>query len=129
MKRWIETFIRARGYPPHIYVAGKYTGVSKRDVTRNIRAAEQGGLQVCAMGAYPIVPHCNTSHPSYSALQSYDFFMVNTLRQLRQCDAIYMLELWYDSRGACKEHSFAHAVYLPMFFQLTEREKTDDFGP
>lgn len=39
------------------------------------------------------------------------------LFQLMQCDAIFMLEGWYDSKGATLEHCYATTIGIKVFYQ------------
>ena len=47
---------------------------------------------------------------------------------LTQCDAIYMLEGWDDSKGACTEHSIAKTLGLMVFYDSDYKfaKKHDD---
>ncbi len=86
-----------------VYVAGPFSAPTRDGVERNIAKAVARGLEVAACGAFPVVPHANTSHPEYEALQPYDFWIKGTLLLLSRCHALMTVDGWEQSSGARKE--------------------------
>lgn len=43
---------------------------------------------------------------------------LNFKQILNQCDAIFMLPDWKDSKGACVEHETAIKMNIPIFYEL-----------
>lgn len=103
-----------------VYVAGKFTAPDRAGVKRNIAHAEAVGLEVAKLGLCPLIPHANTSHPNFEAVQPYTFWIEATLEMLRRCDAIVMVPGWEESRGACGEIAEAHRIGMPVFLTIEE---------
>ena len=101
-----------------VYVAGKYTAKTTHEVQRNINIAWDWGCEIAKAGAFPVIPHCNTSQ--MQDIQSPEFWYEGTLELLKRCDAIYMLRDWEDSRGAKVELSLAKELGLEVIFQASE---------
>lgn len=115
-----------------VYVAGPFSAPDRQGVERNIRAAEELGLEVAKLGLFPVVPHSNTSHPDYETAQPYQFWIDGTLELLRRCDAVVCVAGWERSSGARGECAEALRIGLPVFERLedlaavvnVERERT-----
>lgn len=105
-----------------IYVAGRFTATTREGVQRNIAEAVAIGLEVARVGAMPVIPHSNTSHPNFEALQPYTFWIDGTLELLRRCDGIIMVPGWEASRGACGELAEAQRLGLAVFMTIEELE-------
>ena len=45
-----------------VYVAGPYRGKNTFEIKRNIRTAEEVGIEVMALGAMPLIPLTNLAH-------------------------------------------------------------------
>jgi hypothetical protein len=64
-----------------VYVAGPFSGKGatreeqRADTELKIKRAEALGLKVARLGAYPVIPHCNTSHPEFEDVQPYQFWI------------------------------------------------------
>ena len=98
-----------------IYVAGPYRAKTRAQVDTNICHARELGKVVCGLGAYPIIPHSNTSHFEGSAPD--DFWLPATLEACRRCDAILMVEGWEESEGSRKELAEMERLGKPVFFE------------
>jgi hypothetical protein len=114
------TVLDADRYLPMTYVAGKFTGKTRGDVEQNIAAAVAVALEVARIGAFPVCPHANTSHPAFEELQPYTFWIDGTLELLRRCDAVVMVDNWRDSSGAKGEREEALKLGLPVFYSVSE---------
>jgi hypothetical protein len=103
-----------------IYVAGPFSAPTRQGVEENIRRAELLGVEVAKLGACPVVPHCNTSHPEFEHVQPYEFWIKATLELLRRCDAVIFTENWRESSGARAEHDDAISRHQPAFSSVGE---------
>jgi hypothetical protein len=103
-----------------IYVAGKFTAPDRAGVQRNIAAAVAIGLEIARLGAMPVIPHANTSHPNFEAIQPYMFWIDGTLELLRRSDACVMVPGWEESNGAKGERAEAHRLGIPVFDTIAE---------
>lgn len=103
-----------------IYVAGRFSGMDRACVERNIEAATQVGLQVAAAGAMPVIPHANTQHPEFETLQPYEFWIAGTMALLERCDALITVPGWEASKGACGEVKRATELGMPRFGSVEE---------
>lgn len=101
---------------PLIYVAGPYTAPTSAEVDTNIMRAREAGKVVCGLGAYPIIPHANTSHFEGAAPDS--FWLPATLEACRRCDAILILRGWQSSKGTLGELELMRDLHRPIFFEV-----------
>lgn len=106
-----------------VYVAGPFTAADRSGVQRNIAAAEAIGLEVARLGACPVVPHSNTSHPNYEAIQPYAFWIEATMELLRHCDALVTVPGWEASTGARGEVEEAARLRTPTFHTIEGLER------
>jgi nucleoside 2-deoxyribosyltransferase len=51
--------------------------------------------------------------------------LIDDMKELVRCDAIYMLKGWEDSMGARAEYYFAKAIGLPVSFEDEEDAKKE----
>lgn len=105
-----------------VYVAGPYSAPDRDGVEENIARAELLGLEVCKLGAMPVIPHSNTAHPFFEAAQPYQFWIEGTLELLRRSDAVVLTSDWERSSGARGEVAEAQRLGKPVFRTLTELE-------
>jgi hypothetical protein len=103
-----------------IYVAGRFTGMDRACVQRNIAEAVAVGLDVARVGAVPLIPHSNTQHPNFESLQPYEWWIEATKELLRRCDGIIMVPGWEASKGACGELAEAQRLGLAVFMSIEE---------
>jgi hypothetical protein len=106
-----------------VYVAGPFSAKDRAGVQRNIANAEAVGLEVAKMGAIPLIPHANTSHPNFEAIQPYEWWIAATLELLRRCDALVTVPGWERSSGARGEVLEAATMSIPVFHELAALEK------
>jgi len=111
-----------RGRKPRCYIAGPIAGVP--DFRERFAAAV---TVVESMGYEPVNPvnitpaaHDGDCPPGYdpgpnaTGHTSSACFMRADLRALLDCDAIFMLPGWRESRGATVEHAVAVACGIPV---------------
>jgi hypothetical protein len=106
--------------PPLVYLAGPFTATTRDGVERNIRAAEDIGIEVARLGAMPVCPHANTSRPEYEHVQGYDFWIVGTMKLMLVCNAVLMLDGWEQSNGARGERQVAHDACMTVLYSLDQ---------
>ncbi len=100
------------------YIAGPFSAPTREGVERNIDIAVQWGIQVAKLGAFPVVPHANTSHPDYETAQPYQFWIAGTLALLCVCGACLMVPGWEKSSGATGEKAEAERRGIPVFTDI-----------
>lgn len=110
-----------------VYIAGPFTGKGatrdeqRADTEQKIQRAERLGIQVARLGAYPVIPHCNTSHPDFEDVQPYQFWIEGTEELLlRSADAVLFTPDWQDSDGARGEERTAAERGIPRFYSLAD---------
>ncbi len=74
------------------------------------------GALVAGLGAYPIIPHSNTSH--FDGLATDTFWLEGTMELLRRCDAVFLAEDWERSSGSRAERIEALRLGIPVFYTL-----------
>lgn len=86
-----------------IYLSGKMTGLTKRQILRNFGKAEKKLIKAGFSVMNPSVTYHmkNIKEFSYEEWLKIDFTMLDV------CDAIYMLDNYQDSEGAKKELAYA----------------------
>lgn len=101
-----------------VYIAGPYRAATGWGIELNIQRARAFGAVVVMAGAYPVIPHSNTSH--FDGLAPDEFWLDGTMELLRRCDAAVFVTGWQDSSGARAEHSEALRLGLPCFERTEE---------
>jgi hypothetical protein len=96
-----------------IYIAGPIKAETSWQREKNIRNAEEETLGVLKLGAAAFCPH--TQARFYDGEMPYEAWIACDLEVLKRCDAVYFIQGWQDSTGACKEHAFAEANDIPIF--------------
>lgn len=86
-----------------IYISGKISGLPMEEVRAKFAQAEQ---QIVAFGHTPVNP-LNNGQPADA---SWEEQMLASIKMLFECDAIYMLHDWGDSRGARIERNIAEEM-------------------
>lgn len=102
--------------PMATYIAGKFSG----DVENNIKAAIEWGVWANSKGAFPVIPHSNTSDPRFEKQQSYEFWIIATSWLLTKCDAVLFIPGWFHSSGAMKEYFLAERIIPKNLVFLVE---------
>lgn len=97
---------------PFIYIAGAFRAGSRWEQERNVRAAEEVGMQVALAGGVPIIPH--SMYRNFDGTLSDHFWLESTMALLRRCDGILLLSSWRKSKGATGEADQAAHTAMPM---------------
>lgn len=104
---------------PLVYVAGPYRAPTMGHILRNIERARQAGMKLVKVaGVYPVIPHCNTA--AFDGLADDQFFLDATLKLLRRCDGVLLLDTWESSAGARGEKAEAERLGIPVFHCVEE---------
>ena len=106
---------------PLVYIAGPYRSESAWGIEQNIQVARRAGAEVACLGAYPVIPHANTSHfegllPDH--LPDDEFWLKATLALMMKCDAVKTIDGWEKSFGACQECKVAKEMSIPVFHSI-----------
>lgn len=95
-----------------VYISGKISGLPHQDAYDKFEKAEN---DVKEMGFEPINPmKICPFNPDWS----WDDYMVEDIKALFKCKAIYMLKDWGDSKGARIERSIAQEMGIRIIYQL-----------
>jgi len=97
-----------------VYIAGPYRADTPYEIERNIRRAEDLGLEVARNGAVPVIPH--TMYRFFQDSLPDDFWLDGTMEILRRCDAILMGPQWEESAGSNSEFKEAEKLGLAIFY-------------
>lgn len=92
-----------------IYISGKITGLDLKDALANFEKAE---TELVAKGFEPINPMKKVSEQQGKTWKEY---MLADIEILWDCEAIYMLDNWKDSKGARIELAIAKELDLEIF--------------
>jgi hypothetical protein len=106
--------------PILVYVAGRFSAPDRARVERNIQLATELGIEVAKLGAMPVIPHANTSHPDFESVQPYQFWIAGTLALLRACAVCIMVPGWESSSGARGERDEMLRLGRPVFHSIGE---------
>lgn len=92
------------------YISGKISGLPTDQVTAKFRQAER---QIRAFGHEPVNPINN----GLGSEASWNEHLVADVALLLECDAIYLLKDWGDSRGSRIEANIAEECGLQIVHQ------------
>ena len=92
------------------YISGKISGLPTDQVTAKFQQAEQ---QIRAFGYEPVNPINN----GLGSEASWNEHLVADIALLLECDAIYLLKDWGDSRGSRIEANIAEECGLQIVHQ------------
>lgn len=94
-----------------VYISGKITGLKDRAAERNFL---QGEIEVIQKGWEPINPlRINQAE----ICKTWENCMINDLRELFKCDAIYMLSNWETSKGSRCERAIMFELGREIIYQ------------
>lgn len=94
-----------------IYISGKISGIENKAFEIFERAEEKLKLE-----GFDVVNPMKINHQHDNSWESY---MKEDIKSLCDCDAIYMLNNWSDSKGAKIELDLAMSLGLDVKFQET----------
>lgn len=94
-----------------IYISGKISGLPLREVKEKFEKAEVHLEELCCIPVNPL------KKSGFNPDASWEHHMIEDIRLLFECDAIYMLDDWLDSRGAIIEKNIAEITGKQVFFQ------------
>lgn len=103
---------------PLVYIAGPYRAPSHWQIEQNIQRARNQGAIIACLGAYPVIPHANTSHFGGllpETINEDEFFLSGTLALMLRCDAVFAIPGWGASLGASEEVKRAGVAHIPVF--------------
>lgn len=92
------------------YIAGKITGLPESDYRADF---ERGKNIVSQLGMQPVSP-LDLPHDHAPV---WHLYMREDIAALVQCDVIFMLSSWVDSRGARLEYTLAHSLQLVVLHE------------
>lgn len=94
-----------------IYISGKISGTDLSETRKRFAAVAKVMKRI---GVEPVNPFENglTEHDSWEA------HMLKDIADLLQCNAIYMLQGWQESKGACIEHYIATKIGMPIMYEI-----------
>ena len=106
-----------------VYVAGPYSGPTHDGrsyfiISANIMMARECAKKIWKAGAVALCPHLNTEHFELDADLPAEAYYEGDLALLKNCDAIFMMSTWRDSKGAILEKDFAEKRGLPVFYDI-----------
>ena len=106
-----------------IYISGKYRSDTEWGLEENIRHAEAAAIKLWQQGFAVFCPHKNTAH--FGGACPDKALLDGDLEMLKRFDAIFMLNNWKDSVGACQELKVAKEHNLEIIYE-DDYKKTDD---
>jgi len=98
------------GGKPKIYISGKITGLEKEEAEEAFEKAEYG----LRNKGWDVV---NPMKIERAHDLSWESYMKNDIKALLDCDAVFMLKGWEDSRGARVENDIVRALKIMWFTQ------------
>lgn len=104
------------------YLAGQYSADDAEQVRANVEAAAAVQHELLNIRLAVFCPHVNYGHTHVAAFH-YEQVMDFCFAHLRRTDLVVMLPGWQQSHGACREHGFATALGLPIYYWPADREK------
>jgi hypothetical protein len=105
--------------PLRIYICGPVMGT-----TDYVQRFQQGALEVAELGHLPVNPLVVNTGVVDSDPESRRAGLIADIRTLLECDGIYMLDNWWDSRGARIEHTIAVGLGYLVLYQINRRKES-----
>ncbi len=98
-----------------VFISGKMTGLTPEQYQMRF---DEAACRLRTMGYEVFDPaEGGWIEQMKAAGQTYGEVLIETLKRLRECDAIYMLSNWKDSKGATVEHAYAEAIGMEMMYE------------
>ena len=104
-----------------VYIAGRYRAKTLVGRLWNIWKARRAAKRLSREGWCVVCPHMNTA--MLDGHQPDSFWLDCGLELLARCNAIYMLEGWQWSVGACREWQLAKELELDIYYDGVSRGK------
>lgn len=92
-----------------IYISGKISGMEEQ-----AKAIFDDAEKKLKEKGYAVLNPMKLPHEHDKSWVSY---MVECIRAMAQCDSIFMLSNWHESRGARVEHEIALRKRMRIFYQ------------
>ena len=99
-----------------IYISGKITGLPLPEARQRF---EDAAVFLAEIGFDPVNPLNN----GLDDKATWKEHMVADIRMLLDCDAIYMMDNWLESRGASVEYDIANRLNMDVWFESTIRRE------
>lgn len=96
-----------------IYISGKISGTDLTETRKRFASVAKAMKRI---GVEPVNPLEN----GLSEHDSWEAHMLKDIADLLQCKAIYMLQGWQDSKGACIEHYIATKIGMPIMYEIEQ---------
>ena len=96
-----------------IYISGKITGLEKQEYTKNFNDAEK---YLHSLGYHNIINPV-TINENMPTNTTWNEYMLNDIKYLLDCNAIYMLKGWNQSKGANIEYQIAKILGKQIIFE------------
>lgn len=97
--------------PLTVYVAGPISGI-----TDFLERFQEGQMEVASLGHLPVNP-LEVCKKLVGGHHTWLDFMRADIRALLECDGIYCLRDWHQSRGARIEHFIAENLGMVVLYQ------------
>lgn len=98
-----------------VYVAGKYSGKTNKEVQDNIDEATNIAIELWNMGHTVLCPHMNSAHLEDEVNFDHPEWIKRSLILLERCDALVTVPGWEASTGAVCEVEYAKNYGIPIF--------------
>ncbi len=104
-----------------IYIAGPYIAKTEKQILKNIENAREIAIQFAKRKIPYFCPHLNSigfhKESELKDMKNSDWYDMD-LAVLIKCSAIFMLPEWKTSTGAVKEHKFAEANNIKIYYEM-----------
>ncbi len=96
-----------------VYIAGPFRGRNQFETERNVRHAEETGLEVAGLGGAPVIVH--SMYRVFQDTLPDKVWTESAMAILARCDAMLLLVGWRKSIGSIIERDEAIRLQLPIF--------------
>lgn len=93
-----------------MYLSGKITGLTYEQAFNEFLAAEITASKIAEQTINPMKLTHNHD-------KSWENYMLEDIKSLFDCDSIFMLNNWTESKGARIEHFIATEMEIKIFYQ------------
>jgi hypothetical protein len=110
-----------------IYVAGKYSANTKKEIKANVKGAIEAGLMIMQKGHVPIVPHLSHYMDKMAAERGFsvhwETWIAMCFNLIDRCDALFVLS---ESPGANAEIAYARKRNIPVYRNFDAIQQEDN---